>query len=491
MKQIFLVSSFFELVCLTAGIDSGAYDTPAAPALLGTDGKTLDGGGRADERILLISNNAMVLELAVPILDTAGADSLLTRFDRVIDLNAAIHPAHPSSWSPSDADLPMIESLLRDEWGLSLAPLELILESPQVNPAIALGRIFGRATIRVHADGLMSYGPTRSAIPLSNGQRVSTLHFLPLVPGLEPRLLAEFGIVAAPLDLDAFRAIVSEAAEASADIVARDLPAIASATESSWALALGQYLAALGLITEEEETALHIDMIRRASDRGFTTIVFKPHPAAPPARLAPLRIAAEHAGVRLTILESPLLAEVLFDRCRPGLVLGGFSTALATARTVYGIPVVPVGTQRLLGAISPYQNSNRIPLTIISEFGRSTGAPTTGALPNGPASAGAPLAEPSPVDAALIRAVTYCMASELSRDLRAGTIRTLESLDDATRQRYFTSKRLAALGLPGATPTEFAARHFARRSLRTARRTAALAGQAINRKRHRLTKPTN
>ncbi|MGO2647972.1 MAG: hypothetical protein ACTH96_07325, partial [Brevibacterium aurantiacum] len=38
MKQIFLASSFFELVCLAAGIDSGVYDTTAAPALLGTDG---------------------------------------------------------------------------------------------------------------------------------------------------------------------------------------------------------------------------------------------------------------------------------------------------------------------------------------------------------------------------------------------------------------------------------------------------------------------
>ena len=38
MKQIFFASSFFELVCLAAGIDSGVYDTTAAPALLGTDG---------------------------------------------------------------------------------------------------------------------------------------------------------------------------------------------------------------------------------------------------------------------------------------------------------------------------------------------------------------------------------------------------------------------------------------------------------------------
>lgn len=40
-----------------------------------------------------------------------------------------------------------------------------MVESIHVNPAQALCRIFGDARIDVYADGLMSYGPTRTALP--------------------------------------------------------------------------------------------------------------------------------------------------------------------------------------------------------------------------------------------------------------------------------------------------------------------------------------
>ncbi|GAA1846404.1 polysialyltransferase family glycosyltransferase [Brevibacterium marinum] len=452
MKQIFLASSFFELVCLSAGIDSGVYDTTAAPALLGTQGvepsdvSSKDGSSR--ERILLLSNNAAVLELSRPFSQTPGADRLLARFDRVVDLNASVHPSHPSTWSPAQNDLPMVEAHLRQTWDLGEDDVELVLESPQVNPAIALGRVFASATIRVHADGLMSYGPTRNQIPLANGQRMSTLHYLPLVPELEPRLLAEFGIVPEPLDPEAFRSVVREVG----DSTASDLDAgLGDELQGSpWAFAVGQYLAALGLITEEEETALHVEMIRQAAARGFSRVVFKPHPAAPPAQLEPLFTAAEEDGITLSVLELPVLAEVVIDRLRPGLIIGGFSTALATAREVYGVPALTVGADMLLEAISPYQNSNRIPLTIIAEVcdGSERASQSTATQLK-----------------ALVEAVSYCMAPDISRDLRSGAEDFLErSAETARFSRYFKRKRLASLRLPGGDVEKFAPRSFARRT---------------------------
>lgn len=470
VKQIFLASTFFELVCLAAGIDSGVYDTTAAPALLGTGGisHSAETAGEfpSRERILLVSNNAAVVELARSITHTPGAESLLSRFDRVIDLNASVAPAHPSTWTPSDNDLPMVEAHLRTRWGLGAEPVELVLESPQVNPAIALGRVFSTATIRVHADGLMSYGPTRNKIPLTNGQRMSTLHYLPLVPGLEPRLLAEFGIVAQPMELSGFRAVVTEIGEATAaeldDVLGdhvRDRP---------WAFAVGQYLAALGLLTDEEETSLHVEMIRQAANRGFTRVVFKPHPAAPPAQLEPLFAVAEDRGITLIVLDRPVLAEVVVDRLRPGLIIGGFSTALATAREVYGVPALAVGTDRLLETITPYQNSNRIPLTIISEtYDGSATANNTNTTDFGE----------------LLNAVSYCMAPEVARDLRPIAESFLEKnlghTDGDRIYRYFKRKRLTSLGLPDGSSARV-------RPRRLIRHTAKLAMLAARRQQRRI-----
>ncbi|MCD1285576.1 MULTISPECIES: alpha-2,8-polysialyltransferase family protein [unclassified Brevibacterium] len=471
MKQIFLASTFFELVCLAAGIDEGEYDNPAAPALVGTDGNAPAGTPGPDERLLLVSNNAIVMELSGSFIDAPAAQSLLSRFDRVIDLNETLAPlhVHPSSWRPDQTDVPVVEAYLRSAWQLGDSDVELILESPQVNPAIALGRVFNRAAIRVHADGLMTYGPTRSHIPLTNGQRMSTLHFLPLVPGSEPRLLAEYGIVHRPLSLDAFRAVVAEIGEHMEEALTSALGE--TAREGDWALIVGQYLSALGLISDEDETGLHVMMIREAEKRGLRTVVFKPHPAAPPSQLDPLFVAAEEAGISLQILDEPLLAEVIVDRFRPALVLGGFSTALMTAREIYGVPAVAIGTNMLLEAITPYQNSNRIPLTIISEL-------CDGQEPD-------PSASPPPELARLISAVTYCMAPNLSHDLREEATEFLENVfavgaEDRFR-RYFKRRRLSSLGLPGGNAQVFAPRRMLRQS-------GALAVKAIVRKQKRFVK---
>ena len=44
---------------------------------------------------------------------------------------------------------------------------------------------------------------------------------------------------------------------------------------------------------------------------------------------------------------------------------GCFSTALCTASAFYGIPVARIGTEPLLDRLTPYQNSNRVPVTLV------------------------------------------------------------------------------------------------------------------------------
>ncbi|WP_210603012.1 polysialyltransferase family glycosyltransferase [Brevibacterium oceani] len=503
MKQVFLASTLFELVCLAAGIDSGEYDRPAEPALMETGGEAAEDVPPASERILLVSNNAVVMELSDSFVETPGADSLVRRFDRVVDLNQALAPlhVHPSSWRPDHADLPIVEDYLRRLWGLENEDVELILESPQVNPAIALGRVFSRATIRVHADGLMSFGPTRNQIPLTNGQRMSVLHYLPLVPGISPRLLSEFDIVHRPLTFEAFTAVVREVGEHSAEALESELGGVLKAGESGgsasgesgsggsgsrtsssagetlpWALVVGQYLSALGLISSEEETQLHVEMIEGAAARGLRSVVFKPHPAAPPSQTGPLFEAAERLGVELHILTLPVMAEVIIDRLRPDLIVGGFSTALMTAREIYRIPALSVGADLLLDAITPYQNSNRIPLTVIAEI-------CDGSIP----------ALDDALDTVqlerLLAAVTYCMAPGLSHDLRGQASAFLSEVFDEdgrgnpaaaqSYRRYFKRKRLTALDLPGSLSKAFAPR-------RVVKRTGTLAIKAIVRKQKRI-----
>lgn len=79
---------------------------------------------------------------------------------------------------------------------------------------------------------------------------------------------------------------------------------------------------------------------------------------------------AERLGAELTVLDAgilttPVLAEVLYQRMRPALVVGCFSTALLTASALYGLPVARVGTEMLLDRLSPYENSNRMPVTLV------------------------------------------------------------------------------------------------------------------------------
>lgn len=450
MKQIFLASTFFQVVSLAAAIDAGTTDVPAYPAAVLAP-ESLPAAG-VTERILLTSNHAQALELTTRLQDNRALAPALRRFDRVVDLNDTLHPQHPTSWRPAHEDLPLLEEALRTRWGLGDGTVELVVESPQVNPAIALGRVFRSAFIRVHSDGLMSYGPTRSTIPLANGQRMTALHHLPLVEGLTPRLLVEYGIAPRPTPLRAFTAVVDEIAADQADLLAPLLDDLDGATTG---LAFGQYLAALGLMTEDEESALHRRMVLTAAERGLAALAFKPHPAAPPSRLDDIASAAREAGIRLRVLDTPVFAEAIVARLRPAVVIGSFSTALATARAAYGIPIAVLGTGPLLETIAPYQNSNRVPVTIMHELAAV-----------GPA---APLTAQQSGDLqVLVDTVSYCMQPSRLAAFRDRASAFLDSPAGPAHRLHFKRRRLTRLGLPGALPKSRSPRTVAARAARTA-----------------------
>ncbi|MEU8621712.1 alpha-2,8-polysialyltransferase family protein [Streptomyces sp. NPDC048623] len=447
--QIFYASTLYGAATLAAALDSGCF-------------------GPADRRVLLVSTNAAVPETTTPLDRMPGFEKLRGRFDEILDWNATIEPLHPGGWTPRADDLPLLQRHLRRLWGLgsddrtadrTADRIELVVESLQVAPALTIAQLLPDASIDVYADGLMSYGPTRNKIDPLVGERVRRLLHLDLVPGLAPLLLAEFGAVAEVVPTEAFTKVVEELSGPAA--TGPD-----GAGEPGPALLLGQYLAALSLLTPEEEGALHLKMVRGAVARGHRRLVFKPHPTAPDAWSKALVREAAALGAELTVEDRPVLAEVLYRELRPALVVGCFSTALFTASAFYGIETAKVGTRPLLARLTPYQNSNRVPVALVDSLVPDLEEPAedAGAL-GGDELAG------------LVAAVGFAMQPRIRPDLREAAVRHLSGPLAVRTRHHFTRRRLTSLGLPGGIPVPRhpGLRRLARRALRLKRR--ALGGR--------------
>ncbi|MFE6040947.1 polysialyltransferase family glycosyltransferase [Streptomyces sp. NPDC056452] len=420
--QIFQVSTLYGAATLAAALDAGQF-----------------GPGQDSHRILLVSNNAEIPETALRLEEMRGYGDIAARFDSVVDWNEAISPHHPSGWGPRPEETELWQRAFRLAWGIPPEnPVDLAVESIQVNPARALAAIFAESALHVYADGLMSYGPTRNKVPVSIACRIQRVLHLDLVTGLKPLLLAEAGVEPELVPDDAFRKVLGEIARAADG----DHRLAAVEAEAPTAVLLGQYLAALNILTPEEEEDLHIRMLHGAARAGHTSLLFKPHPTAPARYSRALDDAAAAAGVRLSTLDSPLLAETLYERCAPTLVVGCFSTAMFTAAAYYGIPVARVGTRLVLDRITPYENSNRIPLTIVDHL-----VPDLDEQGSGPVPELSPTAPDSL--APLVRTVGYCMQSGLHPALRGEAETWLRGGLDATTQHYFKRRRLQKLILPG------------------------------------------
>ncbi|MGI3786090.1 MAG: polysialyltransferase family glycosyltransferase [Janthinobacterium lividum] len=310
-------------------------------------------------QVLVVVASSAVPEEATPLAEIEGVTALLGRFDAVHDLNEAIAPRHPRRWRPCDADLPGWERRLRLRWGLGDDDVSLLTESVAGEPAHALARIFAEAPLEVYADGLMSYGPTGGPVTADLGDRLRRLLHLDLVPGLVPALHREWGVEGTVIPSDALRDVVRDGLAEHPSAPGERPPT---------ALVLGQYLAADGLMDDDEELDLYAEMVRRCVDAGYARVVFKQHPSAPsrqgedlPGRLA----RAERPPTGVSVARRAELAEAWYAGGRTDLVVACFSTALLTAATCYGLPVARLGTGSLLERLTSTTNLNLVPVLLV------------------------------------------------------------------------------------------------------------------------------
>lgn len=407
MIQLLTASTLFQAASLAAMLDDGLL-------------------GAAERRVLVLANGSQQPELTTAIQDAPGFSSLARRFDAVVDLGALVWPRRPQAFNPREEELGMWESLLRLAWDLGDAPLELVLDSIQVNPAIALARIFHDASVGLHSDGLMAYGPTRNRLRFPIAQRLGFLAYADLVPGLRPVLLREHGIELRPLEPGRLRAVMDELGAA-----ATPSPGLDGLLTSSrpTALLLGQYLVPLGVLDEEEQAELDGSMLQLASRLGAEAVAFKPHPSAAPGSGDRLLGQASELGLHLTVLEDDVPAEVLMGWMSPLAVVSGFSTSLFTATGLYGRPAHAVMTEFVAERLTPYENGNRVPVVLAD-------AVLSGRLPAGDERL-----------QGLVDAVAYAMRAHLHPELAEAAAAFLAA-EPELRDRYVKQKRLRALGLP-------------------------------------------
>jgi Alpha-2,8-polysialyltransferase (POLYST) len=436
MTQIFVASTLYGALTLAAAIDSGQF-----------------GPAQGSRRILVVCTNTEIPEVTTPLDAMKGFEPLRSRFDMVISWNEVIYPYHPSLWDPRGEDVPMWRELLGLRWNIAYGPMELVVESIQVKPALSFCKIFRDARITVYADGLMTYGPTRNELPRDVYTRIRRTLYLDLIPGLRPLLLSEYQVPPEPVQPAAVQRVFAELGEQCAPALAALIPAGFPSGRAGAAMLLGQYLSSLGILTEEEEESLHLRMFESAVNLGFTSVLFKPHPSAPASLTDSLVGRARELNVDLLVLETPLLAEAVYGYLRPAVVIGCFSTALFTARAVYGIPAAAVGAREVLRKLRPYPNSNRIPITICEVAlpdleGNGFSAPD---LLGNPDWVRGELAE-------YVATVGYCMQSERYEHLRARAVayvaRVAPQMDVRPVLRmHFKPDLLYKLSLPGA-PSE-------------------------------------
>lgn len=407
-----------------------------ATAAAAIDGELLGGRG---ERILVPFVSSRVPETSVGIGVDPALASLRRRFDRIEDLDALLGPLHPSAWKPLPEDLPVLRRLLVRAWGIEESDLELFVQSPQVAPALTLMQLFPHARITIIGDGLMTYSPLRVRLPHTVRARIGRVVHADVLPGVTP-LVGSPTAVPVPVDSRLFRAVLEETATGIDDTA--DLEQAVDGERT--VLVLGQYLAALGLVSEAEEVAMQKAMIDRAEAWSPQHIVFKPHPSAPPRLADALRDRADVKGIDFREYRGALAAEALAERLDVCAVIAGFSTALPTVRALYGREIGAAGTDTVLARLGPYENSNRVPATIVDALTRVGSAYQD--------------AERMQL---LIDAVGYVMQPVVARHLRPRAEELLSGIHPSDRARYFEGARLAELRLPGAPP-ESAARRMLR-----------------------------
>ena len=380
----------------------------------------------ADRRVLVLSNNAVIPETAYGVADLTGTAALLEMFDDVYSYNDAIAPQHPSMWQPRDIDLPIWERSLRSLWSLE-GDLHLVLANLHLEPALILGQAFADATIDVYVDGLMGYGPTRSAVPAQVGTRVQRVLHPDLVPGVRPLLLREFAAEPVPIAPESFRKVL-------AALRVEAGPADLARPVGPTAVLLAQDLTAPSLLTKDEERRLHLEMVEETVAAGYADLVFKPPPSGPAGPTGPLVRRAEELGARLTVREEPGAGrDLVRRRC------GGPGRELLLHRA---------GQRRLVrgaGGAGRHRDAVGATETVRDRQpdggrpGRGDGAPAGSRVAQ---DAPAPLPDGLPLQQ-LVDTVGYLMQPSRNADLRSPALQVLEQRF-AEVQPYLRPERLAS-----------------------------------------------
>lgn len=382
------------------------------------------------ERIVLVmSSHATEAEVFDVFPDEEARRLTLAHFDSILSFNDFVAPLHPTQWTPREIDAIMWQRALRVFLGLGGEPVDLVVESIQVNPARALLSIFWDSTFTVIADGVMVYGPTRNMVPVEWKERLTAVVYPELIQGISPQLLDELEAVRIPIPAEPLRDIFSSFEEAASKSVA----GVASEGGTSAALVVGQYLSDLGLISIRAELELYKQMVRKASEAGSGTVYFKPHPNHSDNMSDKLMEAAKDLGLSLVVIDSRYPAELLASSLNVGLVVGCFSTALFSSRELLKVHSMSVGTERVLSKLSPYENSNRVPL-LLSQFLLDSGvkAPTNESLESA------------------VESVAYTMQPKLLQHKRARVVAILAAAPEI--RALVGQRRLTQLGLPGGGP---------------------------------------
>lgn len=175
-------------------------------------------------------------------------------------------------------------------------------------------------------------------------------------------------------------------------------------------------------------------MLDAARELGARRVLFKPHPSAPSTDTNALIQAARRAGLEIELVNPRLSAEAVMATHALVGTVAGFSTALSTAERVFALPTKAVGAEAMFRTLGKFENSNRIPLTIVDFLDRHRGEDDAVETLRG-----------------LTVAVAYAMQPETLAARRPDAVAYLETCSDEDRGRYFTKKRINKLGLPGAS----------------------------------------
>ena len=174
VKQLIIASTFYQCLSLAAALDAGVLPD-------------------ADERILVLANSSQAPELSSRPAGSAG-------------LRRRAPPASTGWWTSPRCSIPgdrcssrravsscvTWQRLLRSHWDLGDAPVQIFMDSVQVNPGPRTGRdLRRRRAVRAlrRSDDVLP-DPQGSAAP-SQPAADRVWCCVDLVPGLVPRLLAE------------------------------------------------------------------------------------------------------------------------------------------------------------------------------------------------------------------------------------------------------------------------------------------------------------